>query len=334
MRVGILGGTFDPVHLGHLIVAEQARVRLDLDRVIFIPAGQPWLRAEQPATDGPDRLRMVELAVKSNPAFEASSQEVDRPGPTYTVDTLEVLKEEFSRELGPDTVLHCIIGMDALEQFHRWKNPERLVELCHLAVVNRPGHQPPELVLRAAIARKEVAVAEGGVGQIVPRVIAREHGRAANADEALLAGGERLAVPVEDLDLDPFQGTADRVVTRVDVVVEIDRDGSSLRRSEQLAHRDAIAIPKRGEGLAGERRPRGEAQAKRAQIRLHRKHGFGQAPIHDGHTRQESDALFLDRAQHRARVEALEKHQAGAGVGCSEQPVAEAVGVRQGNGAD
>ena len=141
MRVGILGGTFDPVHLGHLIVAEQARVRLDLDRVIFIPAGQPWLRAEQPAADGPDRLRMVELAVKSNPAFEASSQEVDRPGPTYTVDTLEVLKEEFSRELGPDTVLHCIIGMDALEQFHRWKDPERLVELCHLAVVNRPGYQ-------------------------------------------------------------------------------------------------------------------------------------------------------------------------------------------------
>ena len=82
MRVGILGGTFDPVHLGHLIVAEQARVRLDLDRVIFIPAGQPWLRAEQPAADGPDRLRMVELAVESNPAFEASSQEVDRPGPT------------------------------------------------------------------------------------------------------------------------------------------------------------------------------------------------------------------------------------------------------------
>ena len=141
MRVGILGGTFDPVHLGHLIVAEQARVRLDLDRVIFIPAGQPWLRAEQPAADGPDRLRMVELAVKSNPAFEASSQEIDRPGPTYTVDTLEVLKEELSREPDADTVLHYIIGMDALEQFHRWKDPERVVELCHLVIVNRPGHQ-------------------------------------------------------------------------------------------------------------------------------------------------------------------------------------------------
>ena len=141
MRVGILGGTFDPVHLGHLIVAEQARVRLDLDRVIFIPAGQPWLRAEQPAADAPDRLRMVELAVKSNPAFEASSQEIDRPGPTYTVDTLEVLKEELSREPDADTVLHYIIGMDALEQFHRWKDPERVVELCHLVIVNRPGHQ-------------------------------------------------------------------------------------------------------------------------------------------------------------------------------------------------
>ncbi len=141
MRVGILGGTFDPVHLGHLIVAEQARVRLDLDRVIFIPAGQPWLRAEQPAAGGPDRLRMVELAVKSNPAFEASSQEIDRPGPTYTVDTLEVLTVELSRESGADTALHLIIGMDALEQFHRWKDPERVVELCHLVIVNRPGHQ-------------------------------------------------------------------------------------------------------------------------------------------------------------------------------------------------
>ena len=141
MRVGILGGTFDPVHLGHLIVAEQARMRLDLDRVIFIPAGQPWLRAEQPAADGPDRLRMVELAVKSNPAFEASSQEIDRPGPTYTVDTLEELREELSPESGADTVLHLIIGMDALEQFHRWKDPERVVELCHLIIVNRPGHQ-------------------------------------------------------------------------------------------------------------------------------------------------------------------------------------------------
>ncbi|MDA0734177.1 MAG: nicotinate-nucleotide adenylyltransferase [Chloroflexi bacterium] len=137
MRVGILGGTFDPVHLGHLIIAEEARVRLKLDRVIFIPTGHPWLKEQQPVASGADRLRMVELAIVSNSAFQVASNEVDRSGPTYTVDTLQ----ELAKELGSDAVLHFILGMDALEQFDRWKEPEKLLGLCHLAIVNRPGHQ-------------------------------------------------------------------------------------------------------------------------------------------------------------------------------------------------
>lgn len=137
MRVGILGGTFDPVHLGHLIIAEEARVGLELDRVIFIPTGHPWLKEASPVASGGDRLRMVELAIVSNSAFQVSSNEVDRSGPTYTVETLQ----ELTRELGTDAILHFIIGMDALEQFDRWKEPEKLLSLCRLAIVSRPGHQ-------------------------------------------------------------------------------------------------------------------------------------------------------------------------------------------------
>jgi nicotinate-nucleotide adenylyltransferase len=137
MNVGILGGTFDPVHLGHLIVGEEARVRLGLDQVIFVPAGQPWLKAGQTVTPGDHRLRMVELAVASNPFFRVAANEVRREGPTYTVDTLRELKNQ----LGENAVLHFIVGMDSLEQFHRWKDPEQLLDLCRLVVVNRPGHQ-------------------------------------------------------------------------------------------------------------------------------------------------------------------------------------------------
>jgi nicotinate-nucleotide adenylyltransferase len=140
VAIGILGGTFDPVHLGHLLVAEAARESLRLERVVFMPAGQPWLKAHRVLTPGHHRLRMAELAVADNPAFQASHLEVDRPGPTYTVDTLEVLRAE----LGPEVRLHFILGQDALLDFHRWKSPERVLELCRLAVVPRPGRQALE----------------------------------------------------------------------------------------------------------------------------------------------------------------------------------------------
>jgi nicotinate-nucleotide adenylyltransferase len=141
MKVGILGGTFDPVHLGHLIIAEEARVRLKLDQVVFTPAGQPWLKSRQPVSPAHHRLRMVELAVASNPFFQVSSSEMDRSGPTYTVDTLG----ELQGSLGRDAGLYFIVGMDALEQFHRWKEPEKLLGLCNLVVVSRPGHQSVDI---------------------------------------------------------------------------------------------------------------------------------------------------------------------------------------------
>ena len=137
MRVGILGGTFDPVHLGHLIIAEEALNGLALDQVLFIPTGQPWLKAGQTLSTAEHRLKMVELAIASNPKMDVSRIEIDRSGPTYTVDTLEQLKQD----LGEDVQLYFILGLDALEQFHRWKQPERIIELCQLAIASRPGFQ-------------------------------------------------------------------------------------------------------------------------------------------------------------------------------------------------
>ena len=137
MRLGILGGTFDPIHIGHLIVAEEARLRLELDRVILIPTGRPWLKDEQPLATPEHRSAMVELGIASNPSFAAGRHEVDRGGPTYTVDTMEVLR----REQDPSDSLHFILGLDALGQFDRWKSPERILELCDLGIVNRPGFQ-------------------------------------------------------------------------------------------------------------------------------------------------------------------------------------------------
>jgi len=136
MRIGILGGTFDPIHIAHLIIAEEARVRLGLDQVVFMPAGEPWLKAEHPVTPGVLRLRMVRLAIVSNPSFQASAVEIERPGPTYTVDTLETLREEW----GPEAETHFILGMDILEDLPRWKAPERLMELCTLVAFVRPEH--------------------------------------------------------------------------------------------------------------------------------------------------------------------------------------------------
>ena len=135
MRVGVLGGTFDPLHLGHLIVAEEARLRLGLDKVTFMTAGQPWLKEKQLLTPAEQRFEMVRLATGPNPHFEAAHHEVDRTGSTYTVDTLESLH----RDLGLDVTIYFIMGLDALEQFHRWKDPERILALCRLAAVRRPG---------------------------------------------------------------------------------------------------------------------------------------------------------------------------------------------------
>ncbi len=141
MRVGILGGTFDPVHLGHLLIAEESRLSLALDQVLFIPAGQPWLKAGQPLTAAEHRWRMAQLATESNPHFQVLRTEIDRPGHSYTVDTLT----DLPPELGQPAELYFILGGDALASFHRWKEPERILQLANLVVVRRPGYRDGEL---------------------------------------------------------------------------------------------------------------------------------------------------------------------------------------------
>ena len=106
MRIGILGGTFDPIHLGHLLIAEECRISLGLDQVLFVPAGRPWLKEGQPLTEACHRLKMVELAVSSNPHFRVIRNEIERPGLSYTVDTLEELRHELSG----DAELFFILG--------------------------------------------------------------------------------------------------------------------------------------------------------------------------------------------------------------------------------
>ena len=149
MQVGILGGTFDPVHLGHLLIAEESRVSLGLEQVLFVPAGRPWLKEGLPLTEACHRARMVELAIASNAHFRVCRNEIDRPGLSYTVDTLR----ELHSDLGPQAEFHFILGVDAFESFHRWKHPGEILDLCRLVVVSRPGYTTE--ALDGALARYE-----------------------------------------------------------------------------------------------------------------------------------------------------------------------------------
>jgi nicotinate-nucleotide adenylyltransferase len=141
--LGVFGGTFDPIHLAHLAVAESARDSLGLDRVLFIPAGVPPHKPGQPITPAADRLAMVEAAIAGNPAFASSRIELDRPGPSYTVDTLEALSVS-----DPDLVL--ILSSEAYAGMPTWNDPLRVLELARLAVAPREGYPEvgPELVAR------------------------------------------------------------------------------------------------------------------------------------------------------------------------------------------
>ncbi len=135
LKIGILGGTFDPIHDGHLLIAESARACLGLDKVIFIPAGRPWLKSDREVTDPAHRLAMVELAIQDNPSFEVSDIEIERPGPTYTVDTLSELRQGMSE----GTELYLILGMDSIRELGRWRRPDLIFEMCIVVAVSRPG---------------------------------------------------------------------------------------------------------------------------------------------------------------------------------------------------
>jgi nicotinate-nucleotide adenylyltransferase len=140
MKLGVLGGTFDPIHIAHLLLAEQAREQLALDRVLFVPAGDPWRKAYRRVTPSQHRLAMTRLAIAGDPGFEVEECEIKREGPTYTADTLRELQDRF-----PGGELYLLLGEDALADLPFWHEPESLAENATIVVAPRGGVVLPEL---------------------------------------------------------------------------------------------------------------------------------------------------------------------------------------------
>lgn len=133
-RLGVMGGTFDPIHHGHLVAASEVAASFDLDEVIFVPTGEPWQKKR--VSLGEHRYLMTVIATASNPQFTVSRVDLDRDGPTYTVDTLRDLRDAY-----PDADLFFISGFDAVAQIVSWKDVEELWGLAHFIAVSRPGHE-------------------------------------------------------------------------------------------------------------------------------------------------------------------------------------------------
>ena len=135
-RLGVMGGTFDPVHHGHLVAASEVAALFDLDQVVFVPTGQPWQKGDEDVTPAEDRYLMTVIATASNPRFTVSRVDIDRHGPTYTIDTLRDLRTAN----GPDVEMFFITGADALAQILSWRQAEKLFALAHFVGVTRPGY--------------------------------------------------------------------------------------------------------------------------------------------------------------------------------------------------
>jgi nicotinate-nucleotide adenylyltransferase len=140
MNIALLGGTFDPIHAGHIMVAEVVRAKLSPAEVIFIPAGNPWTKNINHISSSEHRLAMVQLAVAGKPGFRVSTIEIERQGPTYTVDTVR----EFRNRLTSQDELFFVLGWDNLLDLPRWHRPEELVLHCRLVAVPRLGHRVPD----------------------------------------------------------------------------------------------------------------------------------------------------------------------------------------------
>ncbi|GAA4526443.1 nicotinate-nucleotide adenylyltransferase [Brachybacterium paraconglomeratum] len=135
-RIGVMGGTFDPIHHGHLVAASEVQSVFALDEVIFVPTGRPWQKEDREISDPEDRYLMTVVATAANPVFTVSRVDIDRPGATYTIDTLRDLHREQ-----PTADLFFITGADALQNILTWKDTEEIFELAHFVGVTRPGHE-------------------------------------------------------------------------------------------------------------------------------------------------------------------------------------------------
>ncbi|MCS7264497.1 MAG: nicotinate-nucleotide adenylyltransferase [Armatimonadetes bacterium] len=139
--MGVMGGTFDPIHYGHLLAAEEARFRFNLSRVIFVPCGTPPHKKPYKVTPAEHRYAMTVLATASNPYFVVSRIEIDRPGPSYAIDTVKIFRQQF----GYGVEIFFITGLDAVLEILTWKNHDELIQLCQFIAVNRPGYDSEKL---------------------------------------------------------------------------------------------------------------------------------------------------------------------------------------------
>ena len=139
-RLGVMGGTFDPIHVGHLVTAEEALHQFALDEVVFVPTGRPWMKEHDVVASAEHRYAMTAIGIEPEPRFHVSRLEVDRGGATYTVDTLRALRDEV-----PGAELFFITGADAMLEIMRWKEPEIIFDLAHFIAATRPGYDVARL---------------------------------------------------------------------------------------------------------------------------------------------------------------------------------------------
>jgi len=135
MRIGVLGGAFDPIHLGHLSIAQEAKEKASLSKILFVPTGTPWMKNATEISPARYRLEMAKIAIAGNPYFEVSPLEIEREGISYTVHTLE----EIKKEQGAEAEIFLILGMDSIMQISEWKNPEKIKKICTVIAIGRPG---------------------------------------------------------------------------------------------------------------------------------------------------------------------------------------------------
>lgn len=140
MKIGVYGGTFDPVHMGHLIISEEARLRLNLNMVLFAPARLPWMKWPQTVSSPHHRLEMLKLATASNPFFHISTVDLENPGPSFTAQTMQALKQKY----GDTEELYFILGVDSLRDLPRWHEPHKIVLYGKLVAMARPGYEEPD----------------------------------------------------------------------------------------------------------------------------------------------------------------------------------------------
>lgn len=163
MRIGLFGGTFNPIHRCHLIIAAQVRDRLQLDRIVFIPTGDPPHKGSESLAPSPHRIEMVRRAIAAEPSFAVSDVEIRRPTKSYSIETVRTLRGEY----GPGAELFFLVGLDAFLEFPSWKQASDLLRLCHFVVVSRPGtvfRSLAEMPLLPVIARASLAALDAHEG--------------------------------------------------------------------------------------------------------------------------------------------------------------------------